>query len=30
VLAIAREGGSDHANLTSWWGYAHHLIGKVE
>jgi Adenylate and Guanylate cyclase catalytic domain len=30
VLAVAREGGSDHANLTSWWGYAHHLIGKVE
>jgi hypothetical protein len=30
VLALAREGGSDHANLTSWWGYAHHLIGKVE
>ncbi len=30
VLAVAREAGSDHANLTSWWGYAHHLIGKVE
>jgi hypothetical protein len=30
VLAVAREGGSDHANLTSWWGYAHHVIGKVE
>jgi class 3 adenylate cyclase len=30
VLAVAREGGSDHARLTSWWGYAHHLIGKVE
>jgi class 3 adenylate cyclase len=30
VLAVAREGGSDHANLTSWWGYAHHLIGKIE
>lgn len=29
VLAVAREGASDHANLTSWWGYAHHLIGKV-
>jgi hypothetical protein len=29
ILGIAREGGSDHANLTSWWGYAHHLIGKV-
>lgn len=30
VLAVAREGGTDHANLTSWWGYAHHLIGKVQ
>jgi hypothetical protein len=30
VLAVAREGGSDHANLTSWWGYAHHLIGKLQ
>jgi class 3 adenylate cyclase len=30
VLAVAREGGSDHARLTSWWGYAHHLIGKLE
>ena len=29
ILGVAREGGSDHANLTSWWGYAHHLIGKV-
>ena len=30
VLGVAREGASDHANLTSWWGYAHHLIGKVQ
>jgi class 3 adenylate cyclase len=30
ILAVAREGGSDHARLTSWWGYAHHLIGKLE
>jgi class 3 adenylate cyclase len=30
VLGVAREGGSDHASLTSWWGYAHHLIGKVQ
>jgi class 3 adenylate cyclase len=30
VLAVAREGGSDHASLTNWWGYAHHLIGKVQ
>jgi class 3 adenylate cyclase len=29
ILAIAREGGSDHANLTSWWGYVHHLVGKI-
>ena len=30
IFAVAREGGSDHANLTSWWGYAHHLIGKTQ
>ena len=30
VLGVAREGGSDHASLTSWWGYAHHLIGKTQ
>jgi class 3 adenylate cyclase len=30
VLAIAREGGSDHVRLIGWWTYAHHLIGKVE
>jgi hypothetical protein len=29
ILAIAREGGSDHARLIGWWTYAHHLIGKV-
>jgi class 3 adenylate cyclase len=29
VLAIAREGGSDHARLVGWWAYAHHLIGKT-
>jgi hypothetical protein len=29
ILAIAREGGSDHARLIGWWAYAHHLIGKV-
>jgi class 3 adenylate cyclase len=28
VLAIAREGGSDHARLTHWWRPWHHLIGK--
>jgi class 3 adenylate cyclase len=30
ILAIAREGGSDHVRLIGWWTYAHHLIGKVE
>jgi hypothetical protein len=29
ILAIAREGGSDHARLIGWWAYAHHLIGKI-
>jgi class 3 adenylate cyclase len=29
ILAIAREGGSDHVRLIGWWTYAHHLIGKV-
>jgi serine/threonine protein kinase len=29
VLAIAREGGSDHARLFNWWRFWHHLIGKV-
>ena len=29
ILAIAREGGSDHAGLTRWWRPWHHLIGKV-
>jgi hypothetical protein len=28
MLAIAREGGSDHARLTHWWRPWHHLIGK--
>ena len=30
VLMIAREGGSDHAGLTSWWRPWHHLIGKAQ
>jgi hypothetical protein len=30
ILAVAREGGSDHARLVGWWAYAHHLIGKLE
>lgn len=29
VLAIAREGGSDHARLTHWWRPWHHLVGKA-
>jgi hypothetical protein len=29
ILGIARESGSDHARLTGWWRYAHHLIGKL-
>jgi class 3 adenylate cyclase len=30
LLAIAREGGSDHARLFLWWRPWHHLIGKAE
>ena len=30
ILAIAREGGSDHARLAAWWDVQHHLIGKTE
>jgi class 3 adenylate cyclase len=30
ILAIAREGGSDHARLFHWWRPWHHLIGKSE
>jgi hypothetical protein len=30
MLAIAREGGSDHARLTRWWRPWHHLIGKSQ
>jgi class 3 adenylate cyclase len=29
ILAIAREGGSDHARLTHWWRPWHHLVGKA-
>lgn len=29
ILAIAREGGSDHARLSLWWRPWHHLIGKA-
>lgn len=29
ILAIAREGGSDHARLFVWWQPWHHLIGKA-
>jgi class 3 adenylate cyclase len=28
ILAVAREGGSDHAGLTRWWRPWHHEIGK--
>jgi class 3 adenylate cyclase len=30
ILAVAQEGGSDHARLAGWWLVQHHLIGKVE
>jgi class 3 adenylate cyclase len=30
ILAIAREGGSDHARLAAWWDVQHHLIGLIE
>lgn len=29
ILAIAREGGSDHARLTHWWRPWHHFVGKA-
>ncbi len=29
ILAIAREGGSDHPALTRWWRPWHHEIGKA-
>jgi len=29
LLAIAREGGSDHPGLYGWWRYWHHRIGKA-
>ncbi len=29
ILAIAREGGSDHAGLYGWWAVSHHQIGRV-
>lgn len=29
VLAIAREGGSDHVALTRWWRVQHHVVGKA-
>jgi hypothetical protein len=28
MLAVAREGGSDHARLFNWWRFWHHRIGK--
>lgn len=30
ILAIASEGGLDHARLFRWWNTRHHVIGKVE
>lgn len=30
VLVTAREGGSDHVNLTRWWRPWHHLIGRAQ
>jgi serine/threonine protein kinase len=29
MLAIAREGGTDHAGLFNWWRFWHHRIGKA-
>jgi hypothetical protein len=29
LLGIAREGGSDHPGLYSWWRFWHHKIGKI-
>jgi class 3 adenylate cyclase len=30
ILAMAMEGGSDHARLFRWWNPRHHLIGKAQ
>ena len=30
ILAVATEGGSDHARLFRWWNPRHHLIGKAQ
>ena len=29
MLAVAREGSTDHAALFNWWRFWHHRIGKV-
>ena len=29
ILALAREGDTDHAALFNWWRFWHHRIGKV-
>jgi len=29
ILAVAREGDTDHAALFNWWRFWHHRIGKV-
>jgi TIR domain-containing protein len=30
MIGIAREGGSDHATLFTWWRFWHHRIGKCQ
>jgi hypothetical protein len=30
MIGVAREGGSDHATLFSWWRFWHHRIGKCQ
>jgi serine/threonine-protein kinase len=30
LLAVAREGGTDHAGLFVWWRFWHHRIGKTQ
>jgi predicted Ser/Thr protein kinase len=29
MLAVAREGGTNHAGLYNWWRFWHHRIGKT-
>jgi hypothetical protein len=30
MIGTAREGGSDHATLFTWWRFWHHRIGKCQ